>query len=120
MGLLALCACGGFLFATCGWPPLDGHPHEMSRLGDFESTTEADHEAAFGCKGRLVEGSRDAGTPYVVEWSDDTFYENISFGPDGKANGRQGGPFFQPNPCTTRTTYDRLRLAMRRWGLNAR
>src|SRR5438876_1041694 len=85
LGVLLGVAFCGFFLDFCwriGWPLFDGHPRQLGSVHtmDFRGKTEADFEAAFGSPGRLVSGSRTAGTGYTVEWSDDDMCRLVSFG----------------------------------------
>src|SRR5258708_7961382 len=74
------------LFQRCHWPLIDSHPRQLgdvSRMG-FGGKSETDFEVGFGCPGRLISGSRTAGTGCTIEWSDDTMCFLVSFGADGK------------------------------------
>jgi len=111
-----------FLIATCDFPLLDSHPHQMHipvAIRD-KATTEADFEAGFGYQGRLVSGSRTLGTPYTVEWSDDTYLISVSFDEAGKWKQTLGEPFFGLGSFNVPTALQRFKLALRRMGLNVR
>jgi hypothetical protein len=119
---------GGFLtiglIACVQWysPILDGHPHRLKGWPreDFSGMVEADFVAIYGYPGKLIEGSRAPGTSYKVEWSDDTRWNVVSFGPDGEWEGISRGSFFTPSTMYIHSPTERFLLWLRTWGVDVR
>jgi hypothetical protein len=94
----------------------------MGRLSasQMSGMTEADFNAAFGCSGMLIRGSRSPGTPYTMEWCDDDCVERVSFGADGRSAGIEGGPVVDYGSMHILTPGERLKLALWRMGIDVR
>jgi hypothetical protein len=120
--VLCLPLAAQFLYQHCTWPLIDSHPRRLGSWGTmhFQGKTEADFEAVFGCPGRLVGGSRTAGTGSTIEWSDDTMCVLVSFGADGRWVRIQTAPFFGAGPSHIHTPFEWFLLSLRRMGLNVR
>jgi hypothetical protein len=111
-----------FMLQHCHPPLFDSHPRRLGSVDtmNLSGATEADFDAAFGCRGRLVSGNRTPGTPYTVEWSDDTGWKQVTFDANGKWMEIKGAPFFGLGPSYIPTPYERLKLKLREMGLNVR